>query len=180
MKRILTSLLAVAALLTLTAFIGQPQRTWSSEKNVKWKGPALPLLGTAQDGSTACLSSITDMGGSTDATALLSCANTGEIVAAGWNQLTVDMSWVRAAGTVWIMQCDQSADVGATWGAIMNEASDGTRSIWTPTFTASVSGRQVVNRNINASRIRCRAWATNGTSSDLITLVVRLAAEVKR
>ena len=70
MRKLLATITAVGALLLLTAFIGQPQRTWTSAYNVQQGGDALPLLGTAQDGSTACLASISDFGGSTDATAL--------------------------------------------------------------------------------------------------------------
>jgi hypothetical protein len=171
---------AVAALVLLCAYVGQPQWQVSSATNAAKGGDALPFIGQAKDGSTACLSTSSDMGGSTDATADLTCANTGEIVSAGWNQLTVYLTWTRSAGTVWIMQCDQSPDAGTTWMGIFNENSIGTRTLWTPTWTSSVSGGAVVNRDINASRIRCRAWATNGGSSDLITFRVRLAAEVRR
>jgi len=169
----------ILAILALAAmgFRFVPMKNVSSADNQAQAGPALPLINVAQDADTDCSTTASDMGGSTDATADLTCANTGEIVVAGFDQAAVTIALVRVAGTAVIMQCDVSHDNGSTWAPIMTESNTGAKSVRTWTWTSSVSGRISHHFNVCASRMRCRSWVTSGTS-DTVKFNVRLGSSV--
>lgn len=169
MQRFITLLICVAAVATVAhAYKFQPQKP-------------LGQLVSAADASTDCdaASSITH---GTAATASLTCANTGAISTAGFDQVTIQIVWARNSGTAINMQCDTSITaIGATkvWSPIYSEDSDGEKTV--RTWTETISGNTTVlhNFDINAEYIRCRFWATSGAASDTVTVYGRLASATR-
>jgi hypothetical protein len=137
-------------------------------------GAALPYIGSDRDGSTACATTLSDFSGGTDATADLTCANTGDIVVLGYDQATVTIDYTRSAGTVVNTICDFSNDSGTTWGPKMKEDANGAKSIDLKTSTQSVSGVITHNFDIHAELMRCRFYVTSGDSGDIVNPRVQL------
>jgi hypothetical protein len=163
-KIVLSISTIIMVALVLSAYRFQPQKNMTSV--------------TAAAANTACQATLSDFAGSTDATADLSCNDTGEITVAAWNQVTIRQIYTRSAGTVLNMQCDISIDNGTTWGPMMAETSAGVKTIRNWTTTTSVSGVITHNFEVNADKLRCRTWATSGDTGDLVGWQIRLASEV--
>lgn len=175
MYRLITATFALA----LLAWTGQLYVTSASNQQRYMRdgtaGAALTL--TAQDAHTACQAALTDFAGSTDATADLSCANTGEIICATYEWAAVTITSVRALGTKIEMQCDTSNDSGSTWGPVMTEDSAHAQDIRTWGATSSVSGRPLrAVFSLSDELLRCRAWADSATdATDTVAFSVVLS-----
>ncbi|MCP4948854.1 MAG: hypothetical protein GY923_15260 [Aestuariibacter sp.] len=142
-----------------------------------------------QSANTAC-------DGDTDATASLSCVNTGDVPVSGWMQATVCWEYHRsagAAGTAVKMQCDTklsradllpgttnatAIDATGIWYHYLtvDSADNSTVRTWSHATTANTNG--CWNFGVNAAWLRCKLWITSGNASDLVGAVfVKRAAQ---
>lgn len=173
MKRVI---LACLAILALAAFRFVPQKNVTQADNTAQGGGTI-YVDTDITADTACAASLSDLSASTDLTP--SCAHTGPIIVAGFDQVAVELEYALDSGTAVVMQCDISQGATTAYAPMYTEDSTGAKAIRTWTWTSSATpGRVRHNFNVNARLLRCRAWVTGGGSSATVRFKVRLASSV--
>lgn len=158
------AILLTTSVFLLCAYRFQPQR--------------LMYVGAMADASTDC-------DGDTDATASLTCLNTGDISVPAFAQVTVRWFHENSAGTAVHLQCDEK-DTGTAennvaapnkW-ALGSTCAGNTCVPMDLTWAVTGNTAHTAHFGADADTIRCRAWVTGGGASDKLQLTVRIASVV--